>query len=104
MKKLIIILFCIVIAAVGVTVYLQTQKEEASIENILPEGALVYVQLNDLEKNLKQMASMPFWKAIGGINYDLLAQNKRQCCFLGLVRPERFLKPFQVFTHFIDLI
>lgn len=92
MKKLIIILFCIVIAAVGITVYLQTQKEESSIENILPEGALVYVQLNDIEKNLKQMASMPFWKAISGINYDLLTRKNiiipKHKAFIDLFRTQ----------------
>ena len=74
MKKLIIIVLCVVIAAIGITAFLRTQKKESSIESLLPEGALGYVHLYDVEKNLKQMASMPFRKAIGGINYDVLIQ------------------------------
>ncbi len=74
MKKLIIIVLCVAIAAVGAFVFLKQQERGSAIENILPKGPLAYVQLNDVEKNLRKMSSIPFWKTIGSINYDVLIQ------------------------------
>lgn len=74
MKKIIVVLLLVASVAAGVTFYLQTQEKGQSVESILPKGALVYVHLNDVEGNLQQMASMPFWKALSNINYDLLMQ------------------------------
>ncbi|MBN1869691.1 MAG: DUF3352 domain-containing protein [Candidatus Omnitrophica bacterium] len=73
MKKLIIILVCIGLVAVGAAIFLHVQKKGVSFEAVLPEGAFIYLRLDDVEKSMKQISSMPLWKAVSGINFDALA-------------------------------
>jgi len=91
-KKLLIALVLAAAIAGGVTYYLKTQEKGQSVENILPKEALVYVHLNDVEKNLQQMASMPLWKAVSNINYDLLIEKniipRQQKMAIDMVRAQ----------------
>ncbi len=90
MKKLVIIVLCVAVVIVGVGLFYQTQKKGFSIEHVLPQGALVYVRLNDVEKNMREMASMPFWQAIENINYDFLIKQNvispQQGAMIDLIR------------------
>lgn len=72
MKKWILVLVVVLMAGIGAGIFWQMQKARFSIEGVLPQGALLYVQLRDVEQNLNEMASMPFWQAVRDIDYDLL--------------------------------
>jgi len=90
MKKIIIILLCVVVAGIGVGIFLQTQKSGPSIEGILPQEALIYVHMRDVEQNMSKMVSMPFWQAVRNVDYDLLmkrnALSPQQSLFIGLIK------------------
>jgi len=93
MKKLIIFLICVaVIAGVGAGVFFHMQKKDSSVENVLSQGAVVYVRLNDVEKNIEELASMPLFQAISRIDYDLLMEKGKvpaqQRMLVNLVRQQ----------------
>lgn len=92
MKKLIVIFLCIAVVGIGVGVFLQVTKIGSSIEDILPQEPIVYVQLRDVERNMEEIALMPFWRAISNIDYDLLIEKSaltdQQSVFVNLIRKQ----------------
>jgi len=92
MRKLLIVLFGIIfISGVAVGVYLYLPKEEqTSIEEVLPEGALIYAKTSNVQNNLKQLASNPLWQNIMNIDYARLESNDiinaKQRDFMGWIQ------------------
>jgi len=89
MKKLIIIIILIA-TVVGVGYYVLEKKEVSfSIENILPQQALVYVQIHDVEENFQKLAAIPFWQGFSNVNFDALLEknviNNQQFTFIKLI-------------------
>jgi hypothetical protein len=73
MKKTIFIMTALVVVAVaGAGTYLYLQKPKDMLTDVLPQEPLVFVQLSDVEQNLKKLSSMPLWTGIRDLNYDLL--------------------------------
>jgi hypothetical protein len=89
MKKKIVVVLCVIIAGIGAGILWKTRQAGPSVENILPEHALFYARVNDVEKNLETMAASSFWKSFADIDYDLLARK-------GVIKPDQKV--------FIDLV
>jgi len=92
MKKLVIILICItLIIGIGLGV-LKKKEKQFSIESILPQEALVYVQIRDVAKNFQKLELLPFWQSIRDINYELLMEknaiNDQQLVFINLIKKQ----------------
>jgi len=76
MKKIVIGIFSIAVIIAIVYGVLQQQKAESGIAQILPQDALIYVQINDAHRNLQKISTMPFWQAIQNINLNALRANE----------------------------
>ncbi len=77
MKKILVILFVIVfIFGIFAGIYFYSQRQKMVMEEILPEGALIYARTSDVQENLQKITSSPFWQSIMGINYERLAEKK----------------------------
>lgn len=75
MKKTILIyLVAAMIGGIGYFAYQKTLGSHSQIINILPQNTSLYVQFSDVEKNLKELASMPFWQGISKIDLDALME------------------------------
>ena len=94
MRKIIIIFICLALigAGIGVGFYLRAQKQDFSIESILPQGPLVYVQLRDVKRNMEEVASQPFWQMVLSIDYEALAAQNilsaQQSATINLVKKQ----------------
>lgn len=92
MRKLIIVLACIaMIVGIGFGI-LQNEKTRFSIEHILPQQALVYVQIHDVKENFQKLASMPVWQELNNINFDQFidknSSNAQQLALIDLARKQ----------------
>jgi len=93
MKKLIGIILCLaVVAGVGIVIYEKTGGSRVEIEDILPQNVSFYVQLRDVEKNLKELSSMPVWRGISNIDYEVLMKEinmgSQQAMIINLVKTQ----------------
>ena len=93
MKKIIIICLCIAaIVAIGVGIYEKTKGPSFGISSILPQNVSIYVELHDVEKNFKTLASMPVWEGIRSIDLNRLmeknALNGQQVMFFNLIKDQ----------------
>ena len=76
MKKAVwIILGVIVILAAGAGVYFYKMSlVKVAIEEVLPQGALGYARLSDIEKRLNDFATTKLWKSISAIDVPMLME------------------------------
>ncbi|HQP10774.1 MAG TPA: DUF3352 domain-containing protein, partial [Candidatus Omnitrophota bacterium] len=90
MKKIIVIALCVAIGIVAVGILLKTRTKGLAIESVLPQKPLVYVKLNDVEKNMKEISALPLGQALINADYDLLTRQNiitpQQGAFLQLIR------------------
>jgi len=52
------------------------QAKQLAMEDVLPEGAILYVEFSDIQKNLDQVKSSPLWQSISQMNFNRLAKEK----------------------------
>jgi len=93
MKKIIVICFCVVaIAAIGVGIYEKIKGPSFGISNILPQNVSIYVELHDVEKNFKTLASVPVWEGIRSIDLNRLTEKNalsdKQVMFFNLIKDQ----------------
>jgi len=93
MRKLIMgAMWLFVIVAIGFIVFDKIRGPRLGIEKILPQNVSVFVQLHDVEKNLKTLTSMPVWEGLGSIDLDnLMSQNvidAQQAMVIDLIRTQ----------------
>jgi len=92
MKKIFVVILSVaVIAGVGIIVK-KTMEPRSGIENILPQNVSFYVQLHDVEKNLKELTSLPIWQGFSNLDYDLLMKKNaidgQQVMLINLFRTQ----------------
>lgn len=68
-----LVIFILILALIGFFFYL---KIPLAIEKVLPQGAVVYGKVSDVENNAKKFMQMPVWQAILNLNYRVLVENK----------------------------
>ena len=72
MKKLFIGLSVLMlVAAIGVWV-ISSRKEEMTLEDVLPQGAVFYVRFSDIEANIEKLTATQLWQNLCQVNYGLL--------------------------------
>lgn len=72
-KTLIIILAAVVVIGAGVGIFLWRAKPLA-IEDVLPQGALFYVKISDVDNNLAAVQSTAFWQNLQTVRWDYLLE------------------------------
>ena len=72
-KTLIIILVALVTIGAGVGFFLWRGKPLA-IKDVLPQGALFYVKLSDVDNNFSAIASTAFWQSLQTVRWDYLLE------------------------------
>src|SRR3989338_8516232 len=70
-KTLIIILVALVVIGAGVGFFLWRGKALA-IKDVLPQGALFYVKLSDVDNNFSAIKSTAFWQSLQTVRWDYL--------------------------------
>lgn len=70
-KTLIITLVAVVVIGAGVGIFLWRAKP-LSIEDVLPQGALFYVKISDVDNNLAAIKSTAFWQNLQTVRWDYL--------------------------------
>lgn len=58
----------------GAVVYYNVKIAKLPIEKILPEGAVVYVQISDIEKRLEEFKTTRLWRNIRDIDVEMLME------------------------------
>lgn len=75
MKKWIIsIVTVLLLFAAGIGFYFWTQQEEWAIEDMLPEGSLIYVDSKNVAKNLKGFTASRLFRSISTMDVPLLLE------------------------------
>src|SRR3990167_2833407 len=71
-----IVLIVIVVgaAAAAVIIFNPFSKKTYSVETVLPEGPLVFVSMNNVEKNIHKFRSTKFWQKAGSLNYPVILE------------------------------
>lgn len=72
MKKLFVGLAALMlVGAIGVWV-ISSRKGEVALEDVLPQGAVFYVRLSDVEANIEKLTATQLWQNLRQVNYGLL--------------------------------
>ena len=95
MKKIIIVLIAILLlAGIGIGVYLKLPKEQVTIgsEAVLPEKPIVFIKGIELQKSFDKFAGTDLWGAFSDIDYEKVLQNGK-----GNERQKLFLRSINEF-------
>lgn len=72
-RIIIIVLIVFIVIGAGVGFFLW-QNKALSIEDVLPQGALFYVKLSDVDNNLAAIKSTAFWQNLQTVRWDYLLE------------------------------
>lgn len=73
MKKItFVILAVILVLAIGI--YYKIKIAKLPIENILPEGAVAYVRISDVEKQIDEFKASKLWRNVSNIDVEMLLE------------------------------
>jgi hypothetical protein len=75
MKKIGILLLALVLVSIGVATFIifkPLEKKNYAIEDVLPEGPLVFGSTNNVEKNIQKFTSTKFWQKIQSLDYKTI--------------------------------
>jgi len=91
MKKTVLIIICVlIIIGVGVGIYFKKKAPVNAINAVLPKEAALYIHMNEVERNLGTLTSLPLWDGIKSINYDLFFEknvfNAQQKKFIRFIQ------------------
>ncbi|MCA9393265.1 MAG: DUF3352 domain-containing protein [Candidatus Omnitrophica bacterium] len=85
MKKFLIFIAILAVLAGAGVFFLQKQAgitifktEEFKIESVLPEKPVAYFEFRNTRANVERLATTPFWKALGEVNWELLMEGNKK--------------------------
>lgn len=75
MKKITFIILAIVLfLLLGGVIFYKIKIAKLPIENILPEGAIVYLRISDIEKRVDEFKTTRLWRNIKNIDVEMLME------------------------------
>lgn len=75
MKRIVsVVLAVVLVLALGIGIYYYKIIARLPIEKIIPEGAVAYVRISDIEKGLQEFKSTRLWRNIRDIEIELLLE------------------------------
>lgn len=88
MKKILVIILCIVFVTGGVISILSLIKKGngINIEDVLRQGPMFYAKYSNVEENLNGFYSTQFWKGVSSIDYGgLMEKNNVNAKFISMI-------------------